>query len=636
MKKAIFAQYQHKIKNIPRKFWIIGGVLVSLILAYGLIFFIPRSLVFSYAGESCTEQLVLFPSVQSPKSKQFTISTKNELKIGSFAYAATNVCATPKEAPKEGEYLASIGLFGGWFMPKLFNIEVPTPPVVRTDEFVGKTISTALPFEVPLSSIDAVHRYELTIADKATNCEVDNSKLLCEVAELGLTPGAEYKASLLRTFNGTNKTKLVEGAIETLIPIKLQEASVTDAATVYDKRRDFTFKFDKPVSEAEVILVQKSESELPVDIETRFDKETLTVSTTDDLPRKQAFTLTLKQVVADNGSALETPITTNFSTSGGPKPSTVSVGSSGVAQNARIVIAFDQPIHSDVKISDYISVTGVSGSPVKVSDTEVAVSIQAGLCQGFSLVLKEGMASGSNDEKSEAWKFDSRTICGTSAVIGYSVQGRPIIAYYFGNGSKTILFTGGIHGEERSAQQTMQAWADYLMVNAYKIPADKRVVVVPNLNPDGIARGVRNNVNNVNLGRNYPTANWKASIDTASGILPTGGGTEAGSEPETKAIMALTSQLRPRLEISFHAQGRLVGANKVGDSVAIGDMYAKTVGYGTMFYNAEEVMGYSITGEYEEWMGEQFGTPAILIELPSRQGSYLNSQLNALMKMLAV
>ena len=134
----------------------------------------------------------------------------------------------------------------------------------------------------------------------------------------------------------------------------------------------------------------------------------------------------------------------------------------------------------------------------------------------------------------------------------------------------------------------------------------------------------------------YPTDNWKASIDTASGNLPTGGGPEPGSEPETKAIIALTSQLRPRLEVSFHAQGRLVGANKVGDSVSIGGTYASTVRYATMFYNAEEVMGYSITGEYEEWMGEQFGIPAILIELPSRQGNYLNSQLNALMKLLAV
>ena len=55
-----------------------------------------------------------------------------------------------------------------------------------------------------------------------------------------------------------------------------------------------------------------------------------------------------------------------------------------------------------------------------------------------------------------------------------------------------------------------------------------------------------------------------------------------------------------------------------------------------MFYNAEAVMGYEMTGEYEDWMGEEMGTPAILIELPSYSGNYLNSQLTALLRMLTV
>ena len=79
-----------------------------------------------------------------------------------------------------------------------------------------------------------------------------------------------------------------------------------------------------------------------------------------------------------------------------------------------------------------------------------------------------------------------------------------------------------------------------------------------------------------------------------------------------------------------------MGANKFGDSVAVGSVYAQTVGYATMFHNAEAVMGYPMTGEYEDWMGEQFGIPAILIELPSHSGNYLNSQLPALKKMLAL
>ena len=159
---------------------------------------------------------------------------------------------------------------------------------------------------------------------------------------------------------------------------------------------------------------------------------------------------------------------------------------------------------------------------------------------------------------------------------------------------------------------------------------------MPNSNPDGIAAGTRNNSRNVNVGRNFPTANWSASIQTASGTLPTGGGTSKGSEPEAAALISLTRQLRPRLEVSFHAQGSLGGANKYGDSTAIGDMYARTVGYRTMYYNAEAVMGYPMTGEYEDWMGEELGIPAILIELPTLSGNYINSQLPALKKLLEI
>jgi hypothetical protein len=63
-------------------------------------------------------------------------------------------------------------------------------------------------------------------------------------------------------------------------------------------------------------------------------------------------------------------------------------------------------------------------------------------------------------------------------------------------------------------------------------------------------------------------------------------------------------------------------------------VYAQTVGYGTMYGMAEEVMGYPITGEYEDWMGEELGSAAILIELPTPNGNYLGSQLAAIKKML--
>lgn len=200
-----------------------------------------------------------------------------------------------------------------------------------------------------------------------------------------------------------------------------------------------------------------------------------------------------------------------------------------------------------------------------------------------------------------------------------------MLAYYFGtNGGATMLFTGGIHGSEPSSTDTMNAWVDYLRANAYRIPAGKQIVIIPNMNPDGIAAGDRLNANAVNLDRNYPTDDWQKNIDTVGGYLAGGGGSSPGSEPETKAAMAAISGLSIKLSISYHAQGSLVGSNNYSSADNYAHRYASAVGYGNMSHNAEETMGYAITGEFETWLAER-GVPAILIELPTPYGNYLSS-----------
>lgn len=624
-------------RRLPLPVWIAIGAILFVTVSYSLIFFVPKNVHFSYADETCVRQLVLFPSSQTASSNNFDVTTKDTLDIGSFTYAATKVCLTPTQAPEAGDYSAKIGLFDGWFAAKQFNVQVAEPPVARKADVIDKSISTALPLRIGLTSADSIHTYKLAIADKTTECTTDKSELICNIADLQLEAGADYTAALTRSFKDSSETKLMQGKIGTLQPIVLQSSSLAEAKVVYDTPKEFSFTFDKDIDDATVTLERKNgDQREKIATSTRYDGTTLYATVASDLARKAEFTLTVQQAVAKSGNSLETPLTYNFSTSGGPKPASVSVGNTGVPQTAKITVTLDQPVKEGVDVTKFARVEGVEGSVALKSPTELVYSIQGGLCQSFNLIFAKGLESGSNAEVSEDWKFESRTICGTSSVIGYSAKGRAISAYYFGNGSSTILFTGGIHGTEASSVTTMQAWVTYLMSNAHKIPADKRVVVVPNTNPDGIAAGSRNSATNVNIGRNFPTANWKADIDTASGVLKNGGGSKAGSEPETAALIALTRKYKPRLEISYHSQGRLVGANKFGDSVSIGNTYASIVGYQTMFNNAEAVMGYPMTGEYEDWMGEEMGIPAILIELPSHSGNYLNSQFNAMLRMLTV
>lgn len=633
-----------KIKNYvlkqPRRVLVLVGILfIVLGFGGGLVLFTPKLMHYAYAKEACSPLFTLLPATQKPSSEHFELALKGELRIGDFVYASTQVCVTPTRAPEPGTYTAAITPFGGVGLGKPVTITVPEQPVVRAADIVGKDISTALPLKVPLSVADTIHSYNLAASDTATTapCQYNESDLSCDVSKLALEQGREYTLSLYRSFKTDEKKKVLEGSVKTLTPIKQLAATIENNATIYDMPKSFTFEYDQEIASSEVTL-EKIEADAKTPIPTTIQQQgkKLTVSLADDLARTSQYILTIQQVIATTGNSLEQPTVIPFSTSAGPKVKSVSVGSGAVQPTAAIIVTLDQPIADDVVVGSVARVKGVSGTVSKRSATELVFNLNTQGCQPFSLVIDKGVKSATNNEVSEAWNFDSRTICGTSSIIGYSVKGRPILAYSFGNGSTTILFTAGIHGSEPSSTTTLQAWVNYLQVNGYTIPSNKRLVIVPSVNPDGLAAGTRNNSRNVNLDRNFPSANWSASIETSSGVLPTGGGTSPGSEPEAAALLSLTRQLRPRLAVSFHAQGRLVGANKVADSVSIGNIYAGTVGYATMYDNAEAVMGYTITGEYEDWMGEELGVPAILIELPTLSGNYLSSQQVALWKMVTL
>ena len=612
-------------------FWLMAFVALSIV---------PQSFAFTYDKDACVMQPTVFPAAMTQTAPSgYEVVFRGSVSVGDLPIYTTQTCLKPTTAPIAGETTVRYGLFGASYPSRQLAVTVPSPPVANVQVLSGATISTIRPLELALSQPDYVHQYSVVFNDKTTVCQPKSSVVSCDVAKLDLEQGADYQLRVERSFAGKNTQPLATSSVKTLQPLGITKQSVQADQTIYDMPTAFTIDFDQPVAAVKASLVQKQGNEqkdVPTSIQLR-DK-TATVSLSQPLARQADFTLTVVQAEADDGRSLAGPAVTSFKTSGGPKVASVSVGATNVPQRAAITVTFDQPLHKDTDLAQFAKVIGVPGTVKKTSDTEMVVTIQdAPLCSAFTIALDKGIKSGSNNEvATEPWKFDSRVICGTSSVFGYSVRGRPMVAHYFGNGAKTILFTGGIHGEEQSTVTTMNAWVEHLKSNAHKLPAGTRVVVAPNVNPDGIAAGTRYNANDVNLGRNYPTANWSASIETARGTLPQGGGSAPASEPETKALMALTRQVRPRLEVSFHSQGRLVGANKVSDSVAIGNIYASTVGYRTMFYDAEEVMGYSITGEYETWMGESMGLPAILIELPSHGGNYLPSQLNALWKMVSV
>ncbi|TQK68287.1 M14 family zinc carboxypeptidase [Nocardioides sp. SLBN-35] len=140
----------------------------------------------------------------------------------------------------------------------------------------------------------------------------------------------------------------------------------------------------------------------------------------------------------------------------------------------------------------------------------------------------------------------------TSVVIGTSARGRPIRAYYRGEEGApyVLLVLGQMHGDEKDGIAT----ARWIRDHAHPRPGTG-VWVVPTLNPDGNARGTRTNGRGVDLNRNWPTSGWSG----AGRGSRYWGGPRPGSEPETKAMIAFLTQVRPDRIASIHQPLRAIG-----------------------------------------------------------------------------
>jgi len=256
-------------------------------------------------------------------------------------------------------------------------------------------------------------------------------------------------------------------------------------------------------------------------------------------------------------------------------------------------------------------VTGVKGSQVSVSFADVPRCGDVTIGVGDTLQNEHGVTGGSQ------WRFATRTVCQMQTTIGTSVKGRSIVAYSFGSGSEKVLYTGAIHGGEASTRSLLLRWVDELEANPRAIPTHKTVVVVPTINPDGVASGSRTNANNVDLNRNFATSDWKSDITTTSNApFPGGGGMSALSEPEARATANFVARLRPQLVLSYHSIGGLLAANGVGSSMNRAGQYAQLSGYANTT-GSSDTFEYGISGTADDYYGQVLGVPSMLIELGS-------------------
>jgi protein MpaA len=199
----------------------------------------------------------------------------------------------------------------------------------------------------------------------------------------------------------------------------------------------------------------------------------------------------------------------------------------------------------------------------------------------------------------------SLSVTSGAATIGRSVQGRPIRLREYGLGEtgRRVLVFGCIHGTECAADDLPGFGPERGMPGP--------VFYVPNLNPDGLARGTRLNGRGVDLNRNFP-ASWEpigVRWDLQySGPLPL-------SEPETRIAAGLIRTIHPDVTVWFHQEAEPM-VRAWGPSVPAARRlarYLRPVRYTPLPFRRLPWLA----GTAPNWQNQRFpGTASFVVELP--------------------
>jgi protein MpaA len=192
---------------------------------------------------------------------------------------------------------------------------------------------------------------------------------------------------------------------------------------------------------------------------------------------------------------------------------------------------------------------------------------------------------------------------------GRSSQGRPLEVWLPADLDRCeTLVVAALHGDESETAVLASA-----ALRCLGQAGDLRAAVLVTANPDGLARGTRASATGVDLNRNFPTVDWQAGTvrhrwtRRSPQEVCLGTGDQAASEPEVRALMELTTRLRPTAVVALHAPLACVIDN---DHSALGAALADATGL-----RLTPSIPYPLPGTFDTWVREQ-GIGSVTVEFP--------------------
>lgn len=171
--------------------------------------------------------------------------------------------------------------------------------------------------------------------------------------------------------------------------------------------------------------------------------------------------------------------------------------------------------------------------------------------------------------------------------IGYSAQGRPIVASHRGTpGGTVILVVGVIHGNENAGLAILDE------LRTMPLPPNVDLWLMEAMNPDGLANDERHNGNGVDLNRNFPH-DWTQVAQPGHWEYS---GTGPASEPETQAFIAFADRIRPALTLWYHQDLYRISPSSRSDG-PLRERYAEITGLPII-----SVTGGTYTGVAATWV----------------------------------